>query len=86
MISVLQRRLVLPFQHSWATFIRTGDARIKRVKQAGGTYSYYLTKNEQNIPIESVIQPAETEILRKEKGNIYAERDLHILVSRNIRS
>jgi hypothetical protein len=62
-------------------FIRTGDARIKRVKQAGETYSYYLTKNEQNIPIESIIQSAEIEIPQKEKGNIYAERDLHILLS-----
>src|ERR1700741_5290655 len=32
--------------------IRSGDTRIKRIKQEGGTYLYYLTKNEQNIGIE----------------------------------
>jgi uncharacterized protein len=26
-------------------FIRNGDTRVKRIKQDGGTYSYYLTKN-----------------------------------------
>jgi len=61
--------------------IRTGDARIKRVKLAGETYSYYLTKNEQNIPIEIIVQRTEAEISKKDKGNIYAERDLHILLS-----
>ncbi len=25
-------------------FIRNGDTRVKRIKQEGGTYSYYLTK------------------------------------------
>jgi hypothetical protein len=25
-------------------FIRNGDTRVKRIKQDGGTYSYYLTK------------------------------------------
>ena len=24
-------------------FIRNGDSRVKRIKQDGGTYSYYLT-------------------------------------------
>jgi hypothetical protein len=63
-------------------FIRTGDTRIKRIKQAGETYSYYLTKNEQSIPIiESIIQAPEPEITQKGKGSIYAERDLHILLS-----
>jgi hypothetical protein len=33
-------------------FIRDGDTRVKRIKQEGGTYSYYLTKNEQNIEID----------------------------------
>ena len=30
-------------------FIRNGDSRVKRVKKAGGVYSYYLTKHEQLI-------------------------------------
>ena len=25
-------------------FIRNGDSRVKRIKGAGGTYSYYLTR------------------------------------------
>ena len=33
-------------------FIRNGDTRVKRIKQQGGTYAYYLTKNEQNIAID----------------------------------
>jgi hypothetical protein len=33
-------------------FIRNGDTRVKRIKQEGGSYSYYLTKNEQDIGIE----------------------------------
>lgn len=31
-------------------FIRKGDTRVKRIKQDGGPYSYYLTKNVQHIP------------------------------------
>ena len=37
-------------------FIRNSDTRVKRIKQEGGTYSYYLTKNEQNIGIESLLE------------------------------
>ena len=33
-------------------FIRNGDSRVKRIKLNGGTYSYYLTKNEQKIDTE----------------------------------
>jgi hypothetical protein len=33
-------------------FIRNGDTKIKRVKQEGGTYCYYLTKNEQAVGID----------------------------------
>src|SRR5690554_7433140 len=33
-------------------FIRNGDSRVKRIKQNGGTYSYYLTKNESTIDLE----------------------------------
>ena len=34
-------------------FIRNGDTRVKRIKETGGTYSYYLTKNESNIGIRN---------------------------------
>ncbi|WP_373398374.1 hypothetical protein V8V91_01015 [Algoriphagus halophilus] len=64
-------------------FIRNGDARVKRIKQSGGTYSYYLAKNEQEIGIE--ILSGETEISnpnpKKTKVKSYHERDLHRLLS-----
>ena len=65
-------------------FIRNGDSRVKRIKQQGGTYSYYLTKNEQNISID--VLSGETEIkstipTKTPKTKTYEERDLHKLLS-----
>jgi hypothetical protein len=64
-------------------FIRNGDTRVKRIKQDGGTYSYYLTKNEQNIGIE--ILSGDTKLKVKPvkiiKIKTYEERDLHKLLS-----
>jgi hypothetical protein len=65
-------------------FIRSGDTRIKRIKQEGGTYLYYLTKNEQNIGIEilsgnSNLQSTPT--IKPTKSKTYDERDLHKLLS-----
>lgn len=65
-------------------FIRNGDTRVKRIKQSGGTFSYYLTINEQNIDIkilsgstlENVAVP-----VKKIKVDTYKERDLHKLLS-----
>jgi hypothetical protein len=65
-------------------FIRNGDTRVKRIKQQGGTYSYYLTKNEQNIAIDvlSGETEAETTLPKKPtKTKTYEERDLHKLLS-----
>ena len=65
-------------------FIRNGDTRVKRIKQDGGTYSYYLTKNEQNIGIEILSGDTETQIekpIKKNKSKTYEERDLHKLLS-----
>ena len=65
-------------------FIRNGDTRVKRIKQDGGTYSYYLTKNEQNIGIEILSGDTETHIVKPIKINktkTYEERDLHKLLS-----
>ncbi len=65
-------------------FIRKGDTRVKRIKQDGGTYSYYLTKNEQNIGIEILSGETETQIIKPIKINnskTYDERDLHKLLS-----
>lgn len=65
-------------------FNRNGDTRVKRIKQEGGTYSYYLTKNEQKIDVE--ILNGDTEVLTVEpvkthKSKTYEERDLHKLLS-----
>ncbi|MFT7234036.1 MAG: hypothetical protein ACI8TA_003265 [Cyclobacteriaceae bacterium] len=61
-------------------FIRDGDTRVKRIKQDGNTYCYYLTKNEQDIGIEILAGPTE-EKLSKVKAKTYNERDLHKLLS-----
>lgn len=65
-------------------FIRNGDTRVKRIKQDGGTYSYYLTKNEQNIGIEILSGDIEAHIVKPikiDKLKTYEERDLHKLLS-----
>ena len=65
-------------------FIRNGDARVKRIKQDGGTYSYYLTKNEQNIGIEILSGETETKttkVVKADKTKSFEERDLHKLLS-----
>ena len=65
-------------------FIRNGDSRVKRIKQNGSTYSYYLTKNEQKIDLE--VLSGETVTFIEEKVNTkklktYEERSLHKLLS-----
>lgn len=65
-------------------FIRNGDARVKRMKQDGGTYAYYLTKNEQNIGID-ILTGINQSVISKKTNKIdkttYDERDLHKLLS-----
>jgi hypothetical protein len=65
-------------------FIRNGDTRVKRIKKEGGTYAYYLTKNEQNIGIEILSGETETKITKvtkTTKTKTFEERDLHKLLS-----
>jgi hypothetical protein len=65
-------------------FIRNGDTRVKRIKQDGGTYAYYLAKNEQNIGNEVLSGDAKTQTVKSTKINkskAYEERDLHKLLS-----
>ncbi len=62
-------------------FIRNGDTRVKRVKEAGGTFSYYLTKNEASLDIESIVTPTIQENKKTAKTETYEERDLHKLLS-----
>lgn len=64
-------------------FIRTGDSRVKRIKQKGGTYSYYLAKNEQNISLDVLSGDKEIETtipIKITKKKSYEERDLHKLL------
>jgi hypothetical protein len=70
-------------------FIRKGDSRVKRIKLDGGTYSYYLTKNEKEISVdvlsgESVDKSEKS--LKTNKSKTYEERDLHILLSSFLKS
>lgn len=64
-------------------FIRSGDTRVKRIKQSGGSYSYYLTKNEQDIGIDILSGSAETTEVKTSQPKLktYSERDLHKLLS-----
>jgi uncharacterized protein len=60
-------------------FIRNGDSRVKRIKQENGSYSYYLTKHEQEIDLEVLAGIPDNTIEKYRKT--YLERDLHKLLS-----
>lgn len=62
-------------------FVRNGDTRVKRIKETNGSYSYYLTKNEQNIGIEILSGSTQTETTKPDKTKTYEERNLHKLLS-----
>ena len=70
-------------------FIQKSDTRGKRIKQYNGTYSYYLTKNEQKIGIDILTGEAETtenKVVKVDKTKTYDERDLHKLLSSYLRN
>lgn len=63
-------------------FIRVGDARVKRIKEAGA-YFYYLTKNEQAIGVDvltGVISSQTSKAAKVDKSKTFEERDLHKLL------
>src|SRR5690554_6017959 len=66
-------------------FIRNGDIRVKRIKQNGSTYSYYLTKNEHKIDLEIISgetnPTVDSKLIAKNKIITYDERSLHKLLS-----
>lgn len=66
-------------------FIRNGDSRIKRVKGKGGTFSYYLTRYEQELNLNEVV-PSADELKKSPKTKTYGERDLHMLLSSYLKS
>lgn len=64
-------------------FIRNGDTRVKRIKQSGGNYFYYLTKNEGITAVEGISESLETDSATKkkiDKVKTYDERSLHKLL------
>lgn len=62
-------------------YIRNGDTRVKRIKQNGETYLYYLTKNEQAIGIDAITKASEAKSGKKTgKSKTYSERSLHKLL------
>ncbi len=65
-------------------FIRNGDTRVKRIKGKGGTFSYYLSKNEQELNLDILTSIEEPKISTKSKT--YNERDLHKLLSSYLKS
>ncbi len=65
-------------------FVQKNDTRLKRIKSDGKSYSYYLTKNEQNINIEILNGESENETDKPNKLyklKTYEERDLHKFLS-----
>jgi hypothetical protein len=62
-------------------FIRNGDTRVKRIKESGGSYTYYLTKNEQNISLDKLSEITEAAPKKADKSKSFDERDLHRLLS-----
>lgn len=60
-------------------FIRLGDMRVKRTKDAG-SYFYYLAKNEEEVNIEVFLKQTDNPN-KSENKQVYGERDLHKLLS-----
>ena len=64
------------------SFIRKGDKRVKRIRQVGGNYGYYLTKFEQDLNIDSLPESSSlTAPTKQDKKKSFEERDLHKLLS-----
>ena len=65
-------------------FIRKGDSRVKRISEKGGTFLYYLSKNESSLPLDvlfPISSPEFAKEVKTSKMKSYEERDLHILLS-----
>jgi hypothetical protein len=62
-------------------FIRKGDSRVKRFRGKGGLFYYYLSKFEDQIENEVLVNSTETIKLVKEPKKSYEERDLHVLLT-----
>ena len=62
------------------SFIQKGDKRVKRIKNSNGSFSYYLSKNEEEINLNEIIENVPSQKTVK-KTKEYQERDLHKLLS-----
>lgn len=72
---------------SLGNFIRDGDSRVKRIKVDGGTYEYYLAKNEPEPSAQLEIGANEPGKNKKPTAKqTYQERDLHILLTSYLKS
>ncbi|HIP12447.1 MAG TPA: hypothetical protein EYG73_06990 [Arcobacter sp.] len=63
-------------------FIKNGDSRVRRSKNNGKTYLYYLSKYEEELNLQAT---ESTELLINKKES-YQERDLHKLLSSYLNS
>ncbi len=66
-------------------YVRLGDSRLGRVKQANGTYLYHLTEWGDGSAQVDVVQTTEKTV-KKDLPKNYYERDLHPLLSTYLRS
>lgn len=70
-------------------YIRNGDTRIGRIAKEGGTYIYYLTKNEHLIEPEILngdkVSEAFIAPIPSKKSN-FTERELHVLLTTYLKS
>ena len=63
-------------------FIRNGDSRVKRIKQDGGSFAYYLSRNEHSLDTFSEEKEIlTTKVIKTDKSKTYDERDLHKILS-----
>lgn len=62
------------------SFIQKGDKRVKRIKNSNGSFLYYLSKNEEEINLNEIIENVPIQKTVK-KTKEYQERDLHKLLS-----
>lgn len=66
--------------------IRRGDSRLRRQKIQRNSYSYILTKYEQDINAAVIEKDKVDGLIEKSKRKNFHERDLHKLVSSYLRS
>jgi uncharacterized protein len=71
-------------------FIRKGDTRVKRIKEKDGSYRYYLTKNENTLGLDLLLEPEALYLVKPKKSKVqiqgYEERSLHLLLSSYLKS